>query len=47
MDKTKTAVILCIVIIVMLGAILYACRDKFLPSKEAQTTDLTEVAKQA
>ncbi|MBO5974985.1 MAG: hypothetical protein J6P95_04645 [Paludibacteraceae bacterium] len=42
MDKTKTAVILCIVIIVMLGAILYACRDKFLPSKEEKTADKQE-----
>lgn len=35
MDKIKTAVILCIVIIIMLGAVLYACRDKFLPNDEA------------
>jgi|GEM_PF-6272999 hypothetical protein len=43
MDKTKTAVILCIVIIVMLGAILYACRDKFF-SKEEKSADKQEPA---
>lgn len=39
MDKTKTAVILCIVIIVMLGGVLYACRDKFTSkSVNSETT---------
>lgn len=39
MDKTKTAVILCIVIIVMLGGVLFACRDKFISHKAEEVKE--------
>lgn len=41
MEKTKTAVILGIVSVVLLGAILYALKDNFSPKNEttAKTTE--------
>jgi hypothetical protein len=39
MNQTKTAVIVGIIAIVLLGAVLYALRDKFSSSTSAGTTD--------
>lgn len=41
MNQTKTAVIIGIVCVVLLGALLYANRDKFSSAKSVETTNPT------
>lgn len=41
MNQTKTAVIIGIVCVVLLGALLYANRDKFSSEKSVETTNQT------
>ncbi len=44
MDKTKTAVILSIVIIVLLGVVIFLNRDKFVSSPAAEVAPAAEEA---
>ncbi|MDD3479968.1 MAG: hypothetical protein PHI42_06250 [Paludibacteraceae bacterium] len=44
MDKTKTAVILGIVSVVLLGAILYALKDSFSSKNETTNKSTEKVA---